>query len=337
MFTEILKIKPQLDDQSVNTMTKTLNKRFGDVAKKFGSGMKKALIGGGVAALGAALVTKLLNPLKDAEEIINRVLDKGDDIATNAQQFGTSEGKLLNLSALAQSAGLDQETLRQMLQKFQTSLAEARRDELDPTKEKTSAVRAFTGETDTADAFFQFIQSLQALDETNRVLAQNEVFGEKVSGKAADFLGLDFAQQLKDLKLPGADELTAAAKKIGDLADFRDLLAASRDINDFIRKASIINENQIRNIDRSEKVKLKAEDQQILGFDKFKSTSIAIQEFNQKFDKAMLDITTNVMPSLNIALGEVIKAIEFYKEKFGDMWTWLKTIKESKIFRFWSP
>ena len=123
MFSEVVKLVPSLDRAALGQMFQSLNQRFSAVAKKFGDGMKNALKFGGVIALVSGLVSKLLNPLEKAEEIINRILSKGDDAMTNAEEFGSDPGKLLRLEALAQTKGLDSATLRQLLGKFQGALA----------------------------------------------------------------------------------------------------------------------------------------------------------------------------------------------------------------------
>ncbi len=310
MYSEILYIKARLDELEAKNMEKKLNGRFSNVAKKFGSGLKKAIIGGGILALGAAVIGKLLNPLKDAQETMDRILSKGDDLVTNAAQFDTTEGNLFKLQSLAQSTGLEPEILRMMLAKFQGELAQARVDEKDPTKkesDKSSPVRAFIGEKDTAEAFFKFIQSLQHVNKDTQVLAQNQVFGEKVSGKASEFLNLDFSKQLKDLHLPDTDKLTEAAKKLGSLNDLKDLLETSRDAEDFIKKANLLREKMVRNQDQSEKLKLDKENVDIKALDAFKPTSIAIQELTNKFDAAFLRIETTWAP---IILDAVVKTAD---------------------------
>ena len=82
MYTEILKVKPQLDTKDLNKMEKTLQSRFSRLAKGFGKSITNVIKGGGVAGIAIALIDKLLNPLKEVQEAIDRSLSKGDDLAT---------------------------------------------------------------------------------------------------------------------------------------------------------------------------------------------------------------------------------------------------------------
>src|SRR4051812_42229231 len=101
MFTEILRIRPQLDNSDMNNMERTLTSRFGRVAKKFSAGLKAAVILGA----GAALLEKVLNPLNETREAIDRTLNKSSDLTTSAKQFGSTPGELLRLQGLAGAKG----------------------------------------------------------------------------------------------------------------------------------------------------------------------------------------------------------------------------------------
>ena len=208
-------------------MEKSLTTRFGRIAKKFGKGLVATLTGGGVAGLALGLIDKLLNPLKETQEAIDRVLAQGDDVVTNAKQFNTTAGKLFKLQQLAKSTGLDASQLDLLITKFQTAVAEA---EADPNKQ--SAVRQFVGEKDTAEGFFKFIQSLQRLDKNAQVRAQQEVFGEKQILKMADFLNTDFAKQSALIGGRSAEEFTPGLEKLGELNDLKDALAVKRENED---------------------------------------------------------------------------------------------------------
>src|SRR5687767_8200002 len=107
MFSEILKIIPQLDSGDLAKLESSLSGRFTRIAKKFGKGLGSILTGGGIAGLALGLIDKLLNPLKDVQEAIDRSLKDSDDLVTNAKQFDTTAGKLAKLVALGKSTGLE--------------------------------------------------------------------------------------------------------------------------------------------------------------------------------------------------------------------------------------
>jgi DNA anti-recombination protein RmuC len=104
VLTEVLKIQPKLDDKELNKMEKSLGSRFARIAKGFGRGLKLA----SVAALGAAVLDKLVNPLNEVKQAIDRTLGKADDIVTNAKQFNTSTEKLAQAQGSWKRSGSDQ-------------------------------------------------------------------------------------------------------------------------------------------------------------------------------------------------------------------------------------
>ena len=242
MFKEILKIIPSLSNGDLNKMERSLGSRFGRIAKKFGKGLTSSLMGGGIAGLALGLIDKLLNPLKEVQESIDRTLKQGDDIMSNAEQFGTSAGKLFKLSKLAQAKGVDQDQLFMLLQKFQVAVAEAQAD-----PNKATSVRQFVGQKDTADAFFGFVQGLQKLTKEQQLIVQQEIFGEKQIGKIAEFFNAapDFGKLMKQIGLKSPATYDQAAKNLGGLDDMAEIFKAGREANDFVTKGSRITEDMI--------------------------------------------------------------------------------------------
>jgi hypothetical protein len=362
VFSEIVKLIPSVDKTALNRMFTSLNQRFTSVAKKFGQGMKNAMKLGGLVALGSALIAKLINPLEKAEEIIKRITSKGDDAVTNAEEFGTTEGKLLRLEALGAAKGLDSDQMRVLLGKFQGELAKeqlAARNEKALTPEQRAELKAkgqepvpgvlrdFIDIPDMADAFFAFVQSLSATgrtDKAKQTVVESTVFGEKLSGKAAEFFNAtDFEDVLK--KLPRVEVLTEAAKKAGALADLNDLLTAVRNAEDFVGKSKLVNEKQIKDLDRAARGEMRSEDQTLARFDALKSTSIAIQELTEKFDQfsTMLikDAAPMVLESIRglSALAETLKPIvsdakDLMSEGFGRLADGLASLS-NKIDTMW--
>lgn len=286
MFKEILKIIPTIDAKDLKKMSKSLGDRFGQIGKKFGKGLIGALAGGGLAGLGLGLIDKLLNPLKETQEAIDKMLSQSDDLVTNAKQFGTTAGRLAKLQAIGQSTGLDAESLNMLLAKFQTSVAEAAAD-----PNKQTSVRQFVGEKDTAEAFFQFIQGLQKLDKNQQVLVQQEVFGEKQLLRMADFLQTDFKDLNKYFANISTDKLDASANKLGNLNDLKDTLGAVRNLNDMISKGGKINEGMVRSQDAREKLALDRENQQIQSYQSLATISEASMKITAIVEKGLLTLT----------------------------------------------
>lgn len=223
MFKEILKLIPRIDASDASRMENSLNQRFNRVAKRFGKGLMSALKGGGLVGAALGIIEKILNPFDQIKETIESALTRADDLKTFSDQFSTTSGRLFKLETLAQAKGLETEQLRVLIGKFQSSVAEAIADPSKPT-----AVRNFAKPgQDTAEAFFQFVQAMQKLPKDKQVLAQSEIFGEKLSLKAAEFFNeKDFAGLALRLGLAGADSYTARINRGSDQSDRNDELKA---------------------------------------------------------------------------------------------------------------
>lgn len=316
MFKEILYIMPKLSSQALNEMDRALSGRFGKIAKKFGKGLLASLTGGGIAGLALGFIDKILNPLKETQEAIDRVLKQGDDVVTNAKQFGTTAGKLFRLQKIAQSTGLEEGSLNMLLEKFQTAVAEATAD---PTK--ATSVRQFVGSKDMAEAFFEFIQSLQKMTKEQQILVQQEVFGEKQILKMADFLQTDFAKQAKILGGPSSEQLTPSIEKLGDLNDLKDALQARRELSDVITKSKTINEGMVRSADERARLDLEKENKQIKSYQDLAAISNASNELLNLGKEALLGVTSLVVKvtdlSNNVRKLTDSKAVRGMMKLFG--------------------
>jgi uncharacterized protein YidB (DUF937 family) len=296
MFSEILKINPRLDNSDLNKMDRSLSQRFAGIAKKFGKGLGGVLAGGGIAGIALGFVDKLLNPLKETQDRIDALLKQGDDIVTNAQQFGTTAGKLFKLRTLAKSTGLDEENLFMLINKFQNSVAEAAAD---PKKE--SAVRQFVNIPDTGDAFFQFIQSLQAMKKTDpngALLAEQQVFGEKQILKLADFIATDFGQQLRLLMLAPDTTYNAAANASGSANDVADIKTAKREADEFVRKSGLITPAMLELRDQQIRNEEAREEERMRNYQSLMALSEASSQMLGRIEKEGLALLREIAPGI---------------------------------------
>lgn len=296
MFKEVLTIVPKLSSGDMNAMERSLSTRFGSIAKKFGKGLVATLTGGGIAGLALGLIDKLLNPLKETQDAIDRVLKQGDDIVTNAQHFGTTAGKLFRLQALAKSTGLDSESLFMLMEKFQSQIAQATAD---PNKE--SAVRNFVGSKDMAEAFFEFIQSLQKMDKTQQNLVQQDVFGEKLILRMADFLQTDFGWQQKLIGGPKSEDMTAPLEHLNRLNDLKDALEANRMMTDTMSKSKEINAGMIKSQDERIRLDLQKENQQIKSYEDLAAISNATAQLANLASDVTLKLTSLLVNTTSMA------------------------------------
>ncbi len=296
MFKEIVHLIPKMSASDLAAMEAALGSRFVKLAKKFGKGLAASLTGGGFAGLALGLIDKLLNPLKETQDAIDKVLRQGDELVTNAKQFGTTAGKLFRLQQIAKSTGLDEGSLAILLEKFQASVAEAVQD-----PNKQTSVRKFVGQKDSAEAFFQFIQGLQKLNKNQQILVQQEVFGEKQILKMADFLQTDFAAQSKLVGGPTAEQLTPGLEKLGTLADLTDALEAKRTLEDTLKKSQVITQGFVESKDRQEKQNLDKENRQIQSYESLAAIAEASNEILNTGKEALLKLTGLVVQFTDLA------------------------------------
>lgn len=297
MYSEIMKLIPTLDMASLKKMQQTLQTRFTKIAKGFGNGLKNIFKGGGWLGLALSAIDKILNPLKETTEAIERTLKNSADIVTNAQQFGTTAGRLYKLQQLASSKGIDQDALYTLISKFQASVAEANADPTAP-----SAVRQFARETDMAAGFFEFIQAVQRMDKNQQILVQQSVFGEKQILKMASFLQTDFGARVKELGLGDGDRYTPGLQKLDRLDDLSQVLAVRTQIADDQAKAGIINESMVRARDRAAAEELKRQNMQIRNFESLNAISQTTTKIMTLVDQGvglLGDFIKTVTPFMN--------------------------------------
>lgn len=302
-WSEVLKVVPKLDSSALAQMESSLSNRFGRIAKGFGKGLLTALKSGAITAAVLTIVDKLLNPLKETQEAIDKILHRGDQIVTNAKQFGTTAGKLFKLQQFGKSVGLEPETMNLLVEKFQSAVAQAA---LDPTK--PSAVKQFVGEKDTAEAFFEFIQELQKMNATQKSLIQQEVFGERQILKASSFLGLsteDFAKKNKELfKGRSAEDFTPGLEKFASVKGLTDSLSVIRDNEDVLKKGKIINNGVAQAADESARIAQDKENDRIQSYKD-------LATMQQASDKVV-----NLMEDLLLKATEIIVSLKGFKTDF---------------------
>lgn len=312
MFKEILKIIPQLDNAKLNEMEKRLSKRFGGVAKKFGKGLLGSVVGGGLLGMAAGLIDKLLNPLKEVNESIDRTVGSIGSIMDNAPMFNTTEGKLFKLSKVAQASGLDQEGLFALLTKYQTAVLAAKNDPSAP-----STVRQFAGDTDMAESFYSFIQSVQKTkNPDDRANMIRDVFGEKMGRKSAGLLAADLPQRMNDIGAMSSKQYDAALQAIDYFGDKLDEGKAKRELQDVVNKALLINESVVKMRNERASQELQLENDRLGGYVGLAKIEIASQKVIQLLegyyrDFASIATDTKSMKAMieKISISGILKGI----------------------------
>ncbi len=286
MFKEVLYITPELSPADLNKMEKSLGSRFQSIAKKFGKGLLSVLTGGGIAGVALGLVDKLLNPLKEVQEAIDKTLAHGNDLVTQAKQFNTTAGELAKLQSFGAAKGISPEEVNLLVEKFQTAVSEA---VADPTKQ--TSVRQFVGQKDTAQGLFDFIQGLQKLDKNQQIQVQEEVFGAKQILKMSEFLNSDFVQLGKAFSGISTAKVTKIADKTSGFQDQEQQKGAVRNLQDFVTKGSLINQGVINSREEQAKRQLIQENKQLASFDSLSQIEETTNTILNEIKNGILQLT----------------------------------------------
>lgn len=260
-FKETLKISPQLESSEVSAMERNLNSRFSGIAKKFGKGLLGAIAGGGILGIAGGILEKILNPLKEVQEALDKTLKGADDLKDSAEQFGTTTGELAKLRAFGKTKGLDASQVDALIQKFQVAVTEAT---VNP--DKDTSVRQFVGQKNIAQAFLTFSENLSKLakeNPTEAIRVQQEVFGERQIGKSGQFIRADFQGLNKQFGGIDTQQLTQANEKLNQLNDIQRNAEATRELRDIIDKSRAINEKTVQTLEEQKDIALKRENERI--------------------------------------------------------------------------
>jgi hypothetical protein len=323
MWRELLKVIPQVDSAGLNDMENKLSKRFAGVAKKFGVGLKRAIMGGGLTALAVGIIDKILNPLQETQAALDRILGQTDDVVTAAKQFETTSGKYFKLQQLALSTGLDEGTLQLLLTKFQTALAEERAKK--PGEQK-GTLQNFVNVSDTTDAFMAFAESLQKMDKDSQVLVQKQIFGEKAIGKMASFFQLDYGKRLSEMGAKMSMDYTQAFDKLAPLEEMSKTLTGKRNLQDVITKGNTIQPEFIQANAKLEQQRLDQENKRLASYQNMEKAAIASEQMKAKLEEIFLWLSNytpaalGVVNSIESGVGTIkdgVKSFGNWMEKFG--------------------
>jgi len=286
-------------------MESTLGSRFKKIAKGFGKGLLGAVAGGGWLGIATTVIDKLLNPLKEVQDSIDKTLSGADDVVTNAEQFNSTPGELFKLQKMAQAKGLDAESLNNLIMKFQGAVAEAAQD-----PNKQTSVRAFANDTNMVQSFFEFIKSMNTMDRNKQVTVQQEVFGEKQTLKMAEFMRADFAALSQQLGVKNATSYNPGLEKLGALNDLSAALKAKRELGDMNTKSGIINSGMITARDAADKLELKKENERIANYKNLQSITDTSNKILGLLEQALFkfgELINFLIPSVNKLIGQIEK------------------------------
>lgn len=305
-FSEVLLIKPKLDQSEAKKMEDDLHGRFGRVATKFGKGLLKALVGGGVITAALSAINRLLNPLEEIEDRIKALLGQSDSISDSAEKFGTTAGQFFKLQQLGHAAGLDDAGLKELLTKFKDAQDLAKKEIANGGDEhrSTVAIRQFANEKDVASALFRVLQDMQTQSKDVRESNQRAIFGDKLSGSARRFADSDFSGVSKKLGVENSDQLNEAFKKTGDISNLNRALEARRNVEGFLNQSKNVTPELVEAIDKIQTATANREAQQLGAIQNLEKAAVTIDAI-----KGLVDSGLNQVERLFGLLAPIAPAI----------------------------
>lgn len=316
MFTEILRVKPVLDSGSASQMERSLHGRFARVAKTFGGGLR-AIIKGSFLGISLALINRILNPLEAVEEKIKKLLGEGTDIQDMAERLGTSPGQLRQLQDVAKSLGVPTDKLNEALTKFAESVETARtelKDASQPRSSATQVLRETIGEQgiaqgDLAESFLTFIRALKkegasggrivegplgAIGRTgqeSRQAFEKEVLGAAQFGGVKRLIDADFGKQAVRIHEPSVQQLNRAVKQTGDAAKIQRELETQNDTQDFLRSASLLNQQMIKDMEAARATEQSRLSDQLKSYENLRRGADAVEDIKQGMTNLLSNVT----------------------------------------------
>lgn len=295
-----IQINPQLSASDAQKMEQDLNRRFSNVAKKFGSNLGNSLKTAakvGASSLAAGIVATLAtNPFEKVNEDFNKTINISDELVTRAGQFGVTTSKLAELNSIAKSVGLDTTML---LQQFSAAQQEAREFKAGDTT-KNNALLNFINDKSVIDSLYAFAEQMQKLDGTKRGIEVSRIFGDKMESKIAEFLQItDFNKRSKETQGKYSyEEVGAAAERTAILEDYKAILEAIRGNEEIVIKSKAISRGTVESQDREARAKLSKETQQLLQYEIFANLSASQNRMAQSIDEIKTNFTSMLTPAI---------------------------------------
>lgn len=317
-----IQIQPQIDRSDAKKMEKDLNRRFSRVSKKFGQHLTSSLkrvgkIGlGGLMAGAAGIIGAILtNPFDKINADLNNTLEKFDNTATRATQFGVSAGKYFEAEQILATAGV--KDIDAVLARFSTTLAKAK-PRSDGSVEDPY-LKEFLGAQNDLDAFYAFAKRLSQLNPQERNNAAETVFGEKIGLKIAEVLQTDLSKRRTEIfGNSNADQLTSEIDRLGKVEEKQAILRARLNVEELNQKSRSITNNTVKNQNKIEQEQLKQQSVQLSQYEVFAALKLSQERMASSVEGIRSDLTGIIAPIVG-------KGAEYTEKLFN----WVSTTGKS--------
>ena len=306
----ILNVKPTISASDGRKLEKDLNGRFARVAKKFGGALRtvgsklRGIIAGGAVAGISAMMT---NPIDSLNSTLDDTLKRYDDISSRAKVLGVSSGQLYQATAIAKSAGIQEEDFRAMLTAYAVKVGEAKAGQ-------DQMLAEFVNE-DMLQGFFKMVRSLRDLTPEQRAYFGAKILGEDDVSKLAELINTDVQERHRELfGSTTAEQTTRAIEKLAGTEGKQSILRGRLDVENLLAKSQTITDETVRMQNEIARKQQEAENVKFQNYQAFARIQLATEE-----SKVILaDIQQQIAPAVEKGVGLLEKSYNWLQtSKFG--------------------
>ena len=291
----ILNVKPTISASDGRKLETDLNGRFARVAKKFGGALRtvgsklKGIIAGGAVAGISAMMT---NPIDSLNSTLDETLRRYDDISSRAKQLGVSSGQLFQATAIAKSAGIQEEDFRAMLTAYAVKVGEAKAGQDQMLKE-------FVNE-DMLTGFFKMVRSLRELSPEQRAYFGAKILGEDDVAKLAELINTDVQERHRQLfGRTTTEQTTKAIEKLAGTEGKQSIMRGRLDVENLLAKSQNITNETIKMQSELERKKQEAENINLSNYEMF----ARMQQATEESKIILADMQAKIAPLLEKSVG----------------------------------
>lgn len=292
----ILNVKPTISASDGRKLEKDLNGRFARVAKKFGGALRTVgsklrgiIAGGAIAGIGLLMS----NPIKELNSTLDETLKKYDDISSRAKVLGVSSGQLYQATAIAKSAGIEEQDFRAMLTAYAVKVGEAKAG-------KDEMLSEFANE-DLLTGFFRMVQSLQALTPEQRAYFGAKILGEDDVSKLAELINTDVQERHRELfGNTTAEQTTRAIEKLAGTEGKQSIMRGRLDVENLLAKSQTITGETIRLQNELERRQQEIDNKNLSNYEAFMKLQMVAEEGKNILANIQTTISPHVVKGVNL-------------------------------------
>ena len=306
----ILNVKPTISAGDGRKLENDLNGRFARVAKKFGGALRtvgsklRGIIAGGAVA---GITAIMANPINELNSTLDDTLRKYDDISSRAKVLGVSSGQLYQATAIARSAGIEEQDFRAMLTAYAVKVGEARAGQ--------DQMLAEFADKDILTGFFEMVRSLRELNPEQRVYFGAKILGEDDVAKLAELINTDVKERHRELfGSATTEQTTRAIEKLAGTEGKQSIMRGRLDIENLLAKSQSITTETVRLQTELARKQQEAENINLQNYQAFARIQLATEE-----SKVILaDIQQKIAPAVEKGVGLLEKSYNWLQNsKFG--------------------